>query len=137
MDNRLHSDIIVNTIKIPITPALPSGRTRSSDVDVWLPSSVTIPASSTAAVDDSVTIPGHAAVKWMVAVESTAGKQTFEVMADRFKTESASHVRYGIVGDYMDISTSVSITGMYLSLSIHNNTPDTIKVNAIRVPIAI
>ena len=137
MINNLPTDIIVNTIKIPITPALPGGRTRQSDVDVWLPASATISPHSTAIVDGDVPIPGHAAVKWMVVAEWAAGKQTFEVMADRFKTETASHVRYGIIGDYIDIATSVSIEGMYLALSVQNNTDEFVKINTIRVPIAI
>ena len=137
LTNNLPTDVMMNIVKIPVTPALPTGRTRVSEVDVWIPSSTTIPANETRVVDGDVTIPGHAAVKWIVVVEWLTGKQTFEVMADRFKVESASHVRYGIVGDEIDISTSVSITGMYLALSIENNTANTLKINTIRVPVAI
>lgn len=135
--NSLVSDLSVNVVKIPITPELPAVCSTTSDVAVWLPIESLVQPGSTGVVDSQVPIPGHAAVKWMVVLRQSTKTQMFEVMADRYKLLTASHVRYGIVGDSIDVSTNVDIVGMDMVLSLTNNGVEPITINTIRVPIAI
>lgn len=135
--NDLVSDLNVTVVKIPITPEMPAACSTPSDVAVWLPINALIQPGSTGVVDSQVPIPGHAAVKWMVVLKQSTKTQMFEVVADRYKLSSASHVRYGIIGDSMDVSTNVDIVGMDMVLSLTNNGSEPITINTIRVPIAI
>ena len=112
-------------------------RVDTSDVDIWIPTYSTVMAGATGVVDSQIPVPGHAAVKWLVVVTSGTNRQMFEVMADRYKVITASHVKYGMIGDKIDTSTIVDIVGMNLVLSVVNNSASTVTINAIRVPIAV
>lgn len=137
INNTLTSGISVDVVRIPITPQLPAACDRTSDVDIWIPTYSTIITGATGVVDSQIPVPGHAAVKWIVVVTSGTSRQLFEIMADRYKVTSASHVKYGMVGDKIDTNTTVDIIGMNLVLSITNNHPSTVTINTIRVPIAV
>lgn len=135
--NNTSTDIIANTVKIPVTPALPPNQEYGSDVSIWIPNTVTIQPGMSAAVDSQIPIPGHAAVKWMVVIQQPGAKQMFELMASQLDYTSASHTVYGITGDVINTTTEVGIEAMLMSLTITNNTVTPIVVNTIRIPIAI
>lgn len=137
MQNSTADALSVDVVRIPVTPQLPTRCMTTSEVAIWIPPHITILPGTQGVVDTQVSIPGHAAVKWIVVVTSGIRRQSFELIADRFKLISASHVRYGIIGDRLNIETTVNVTGMSFELLIDNHESSSITINTIRVPIAV
>lgn len=137
MQNSTADALSVDVVRIPITPQLPTRCMSASEVAIWIPPHITILPGAQGVADTQISIPGHAGVKWIVVITTGTRRQSFEIVADRFKLTSASHVRYGIIGDRLNIETTVNITGMSFELLIDNYESSAITINTIRVPIAV
>lgn len=132
-------DYRVDVTRIPIITPLPPTCISSGDISIWLPDSVTVPAGATVDIDNNVTIPGHDAAKWFVSVfEQANGKEmAFELMANRHALTTTDFVEYSRVGDYLNTTSSVSIFGLNMVLTLTNNEPNPVIVNLARIPISI
>lgn len=135
--NTSPTDIRVVATRIPIAPQLPDECNTPSDVSIWIPSQVVVNNGDTRAVDDQIPIPGHAAVRWLVAVTQDTAKMVFEVVANRNKLNEASFVQYGMIGDRIPIAANVTLVGMTFVLSITNGSAFPATINIIRVPTAV
>lgn len=132
-------DYRVDITRIPIITPLPPKCVTDSDIAIWLPDPVTIPAGATVVIDGDVVLPGHNAAKWLVSVFEpiTSEEMAFELMASRHMLTTTDFVEYSRVGDFLNTVSSVSISGLDMVLSLTNNEPNPVVVNLARVPISI
>jgi hypothetical protein len=141
--NLTNNDVVdyrVDVTRIPIiTPLPPSCGLTAGDISIWLPDPVTIPAGSTVDVDSNVVIPGHDGAKWLVGIYEAIGNKVlaFELLANRHALTTTDFVEYGLLGDSLNITASVSISGLNMVLTITNNEPNAVTVNLARIPISI
>ncbi len=141
-----NSDIIpyrVDVTRIPINVSVPnlppSCSTETSGLSIWNPDPVIIPAGSTVIIDNTVNLPGHLGIKWLIGtIESiTNNSMAFEVGCTQVNLTTSYEIPYGYVGDYMNLPISTAVVGSNIELSMTNNQPNSVTVTMIRVPVSL
>lgn len=93
-------------------------------------------ASSATANVDIIPMATYRSTKYLVTItDDTANKSmAYEVLAMHKQLTTASHNRYGILGDIIAHDLDVQVIGTDLVLKITNNEAHSITVDVVRMP---
>lgn len=133
----------ISRLPIHVIPEIefpPTCNTNTApSLSIWNPLPVIIPAGSTMVVDNTVNLPGHQGVKWLIGTleNITNNSMAFEVACTQTNLTTSYNVTYGYIGDYIDLVVSTAIVGSSNVLSITNNQSNSITVNMARIPVSL
>lgn len=110
---------------------------NSAGVDLWIPPRSIINTGATTNVD-TLSLSSHAGAKWLFGAMDTTtfNTMTCEIDVTTPTSTSASHVIWGVVGDFLDLNITSQVIGTNLVLTVENAEPNSVIVNLLRVPIA-
>ncbi len=128
--------VIVSRVPIQIT---------NTDIDrcstptiSWAPTSVTVPAGSSLPVDGNIVVPNHTGAKWLVCVNQPATAKTMALeVFSTLTTTDTNDLPYARTASLIDVTFSSTSSAGTAALVAHNNTPEPVTVNLLRVPIGL
>lgn len=133
----------VSRLPINVIPEIDAPPTCDTNIgpslSIWNPLPVLIPAGTTMIVDNTVNLPGHQGVKWLIGTleSNTNNSMAFEVPCTQTNLTTAHHVTYGFIGDYLNLNVTTTVVSSNIVLSITNNQLNSVLVNMARIPVSL
>ncbi|TFH11195.1 MAG: hypothetical protein E4H14_01185 [Candidatus Thorarchaeota archaeon] len=130
-------DVYVTRVPIVLNPLYLCCVCDCGSIDVLPINDVVIPASSTLTVDTAA-IASYVSVKWLMIMRNatTSEARVYEVYATHDGT-TASYDVYGMTGDVIDASISVTLAAGLLRLDVTNDEVDDLSVDMAKISVPV